>query len=257
MRILSANVNGLRSALDHGFFDLEHVAEADVICLQETRCEDAAAIGTELGFHAVALDRGRHDETGKTQHGGVAIFSRRPLKPAENKPDDALVAHGQFISCTIDGIAIASVYVTLKPEPAQLEALRRHFAELRARERGALICGDMNTFRDERDSWSFAANKERGGYGCDPAAMEWFAETFRDGWMDAIGADNATKPLYTWWSRNDLFERGDGTRLDYILVSPVLAPSLRRGSTLVSTRKRFGGHAQVALTLDADVPAAV
>ncbi len=249
MRILSANVNGLHGAVTNGFFTMPHVLEADVLCLQGTRCEDAAAVGTELGYHALAVDRASHDETEKGDRGGVAIFAKQPLSAREVDGPETLASSGQFISCTLGGFAIASVYVTMDAQPRQFPSLAALFAKLAAEAGGAVICGDMNTFRDGHDAWNFAESSNKNGYGCDPTAMTWFAQTFQAGWIDAIGLDYKPRPLYTWWSRNELYHRGDGTRLDYILLSPSLAMRLTTGSAQVSSQKRFGGHAQIAVSI--------
>ena len=107
----------------------------------------------------------------------------------------------------------------------------------------------MNTFRDERDSWSFATAFEKRAYGCDETAMAWFAGVFKDGWIDAVERDWTPRPLYTWWARSALFDRGDGTRLDYILASESAFAGLVPGSSRVMMDRRFGGHAQLALSL--------
>ncbi len=249
MRILSANVNGLHGAVTNGFFTMPHVLEADVICLQGTRCDDAAAVGTELGYHALAVDRTSHDENGKADRGGVAIFAKQPLRELDLAAQDALASNGQFISCRLGDLAIASVYVTMDAQPEQFPALAARFAALAAEAGGAVIGGDMNTFRNGDDAWNFAESASKNGYGCDPTAMAWFAQTFNAGWIDAIGLDYKPRPLYTWWSRNELYHRGDGTRLDYILLSAGLATRLTSGSAQVSSQKRFGGHAQIAVTI--------
>jgi exodeoxyribonuclease-3 len=247
MNIVSANVNGLRSALQNGFFALNHVQNADVLCLQQTRCDDAVMIGGELDYYVVAADRVPGGD-GAT-HGGVAILSRRPLEAFASPAADALRERGQFVAARIDGVNVASAYVSLDARPEQFAALTQHFAELRADGAAALVCGDMNTFRDERDAWNFAATMEKRGYGCDETAMVWFAGVFEDGWIDAIERDWAARPLYTWWARSALFDRGDGTRLDYILTSEAASARLVPGSSRVMMDHRFGGHAQLALSL--------
>jgi exodeoxyribonuclease-3 len=247
MRILSANVNGLHGAVTNGFFTMPHVLEADVLCLQGTRCEDAASVGMGLGYYALAVDR--TSQGGGIDRGGVAIFAKQPLTSRAVDGDDMLASNGQFISCTLGDLAIASVYVTMDAQPQQFPSLAARFAALASEAGGAVICGDMNTFRDEHDAWNFAESSNKGSYGCDPTAMAWFAQTFNAGWTDAVGLDYKPRPLYTWWSRNELYHRGDGTRLDYILLSPVLTMRLTSGSAQVSSQKRFGGHAQIAVSI--------
>jgi exodeoxyribonuclease-3 len=249
MNIVSANVNGLRSALQNGFFALNHVQNADVLCLQETRCDDAAMIGGELDYHVVAADRVAHGDGDAAPHGGVAIFSRQPLETFGSPVADALRDRGQYVAARIDGVHIASAFVSLDARPEQFAAFTEHFRELRADDAAALVCGDMNTFRDERDSWSFANAFEKRAYGCDEHAMAWFSSVFEAGWIDAVERDWVPRPLYTWWARSALFDRGDGTRLDYILASERAFARMVPESSRVMMEHRFGGHAQLALSL--------
>jgi exodeoxyribonuclease-3 len=249
MNIVSANVNGLRSALQNGFFALNHVQNADVLCLQQTRCDDAVMIGGELDYHVVVGDRVANGD-GEPGHGGVAIFSRQPLEPFGSPADAALRDRGQFVAARIDGVNIASAYVSPDARTDQFTAFAGHFTELRADGAAALVCGDMNTFRNERDAWNFETTFEKRGYGCDENAMAWFTGVFEDGWIDAIERDWTPRPLYTWWARSALFDRGDGTRLDYVLASEAVFARVVPGSSRVLMDQRFGGHAQLALSLD-------
>lgn len=250
MRVLSANLSGLNAAVKSGFFELQKVALADVLCLQETRCQDAGRIGEALGYNSIAATRGTDPRTGKAAHGGVAIFSRLPISASPSLTHDALALRGQFVAGTICGVVIASVYVTLDARPEQFAAFEYLFALVSQREAPALVCGDMKTFRDDRDAWSFSDALERGSDGCDRGAMSWFADVFRAGWIDAIEIDWPTRPLYTWWQRPDLFERGSGTRVDYILASRTAHERVARGSAEVITDHLRGGHAQIALTVE-------
>ena len=246
MKLLNANINGLKSAVESGFFDLRHVADADVLCLQETSCEDAASYGRALGYNVVAADRIK-PEVGRAPVGGVAIFSRLPIAETGLLGAEALAARGQFVSGTIDGFNIASIYVTLDARPEQFTALSDLFAKLSADDLPALACGDMNTFRDQRDAWSFADAIKYRKVGCDRGAMAWFAAVFEADWIDAIESDCSAQPLYTWWHSQALFDRGDGTRVDYILASKSAHARVVPKSSAVTTGNRRGGHAQISL----------
>ena len=154
------------------------------------------------------------------------------------------------MSCTIAGVNVASIYVTLDARPEQFAAFTDLFKELAKAGSPALICGDMNTSRDKCDSWSFVESMKKRGYGCDPTAMGWFQDVFVCGWFDSIELDWPGRPLYTWWAGSALFDRGDGTRLDYILASESAQAKVVLGSSGVMTKNRFGGHAQICLTLN-------
>lgn len=248
MTIVSANVNGLESAAKHGFFELPHVAAADVLCLQETRFTDAPAIARNHGYHAVAAYSSNDRSTGQAMRGGVAIFSKLPLEKLDLQ-HDALREHGQFVAATAGDVRFASAYVTLDAEPEQFPAFTEVFDGLRAGDAPALVCGEMNTYRDPRDAWNFETALEKAGSGCSPAATEWFAALFGSGWIDAIEASASQRPLYTWWQRNELYKRGDGTRLNYMLASSAANARVERDTARIASERRFGGHGQSALSL--------
>jgi exonuclease III len=114
----------------------------------------------------------------------------------------------------------------------------------------ALSDGDMNTFRDSRDSWSFANSFGRRDVGCDERAMDWFSGVFARGWNDSLETHCPSRPLYTWWANDRLYSEGRGTRVDYILALPALLQHIRPQSGAVYSETRRGGHAQIAISLD-------
>jgi exonuclease III len=198
-----------------------------------------------LGYHVVAADRLVHPGGG-----GVAILSRIPIEEVTlDEEHGCLLPRGQYVSGTVDGIQISSVYVTHDSASHHFAALSVLFA--RQVDRRAVIAGDMNIFRDGRDSWRFAKaianrNKGRVEFGCDEIAMTWFRNQFKAGWVDVIGKHTRERPVYTYWNTTGHYERREGTRLDYILASPALSSEVEPQSVAISHEVRFGRHAQVS-----------
>ncbi len=248
------NVDGLEAALAKGFFSLPHVEAADVLCLQETRCKDAVKIGTELGYHVAAADMLRYEESGRRVHGGVAIFSRFPLRDIEGPESErSLVERGQYIAASIGSLRIASVYIE---PPSSLETLRafdRLFKAMLAGHPLALICGDFNTFRDARDSWRFHDAVRAQDAGTDAYMREWFKSVFTQGWSDVVARDLNASPFYTWWQTKAHLRLNKGTRLDYQLASAQLATLVASGTAAPYADDRRGGHAQLSITYDLPV----
>jgi exodeoxyribonuclease III len=247
LHIVSANISGIRAAEKAGFFDWPHIAAADVLCLQETCADGVEAIGEKLGFLVAATDPIRETDERKP-HGGVAIFSRKPLSNIVHG-SGALARRGQFVACSIGSLRVASVYVTLDANAHQFNALNECFAEMLANSPHALIAGDFNIFRNHQDSWRFHEAVSRSEAGTDPTARAWLDGLLTQNWVDAMRIHHKKRPFYTWWCNEAYFKQNRGTRLDYVFLSPRLAEKVDPVSVAVYDEQRRGHHAQLALSL--------
>jgi exodeoxyribonuclease-3 len=247
MRIISANISGIKAATKAGFFSWPHIDEADILCLQETQADDVEQLGRDLGYHVAAADRGLGNDSRKT-HGGVAIFSRSPLADIV-RGGAAHVKRGQFVSCSIGSLRFASIYVTLDANRDQFDTFSECFSDLLASSPDVIIAGDFNTFRGQQDSWRFHDAVTRQEAGTDDYARSWLEGIFKEGWVDAARLHHKRRPFHTWWHSEGHFLKNQGTRLDYIFASPCLAPRVVPESVTIYPEQRRGGHAQLALSI--------
>jgi exodeoxyribonuclease-3 len=252
MRIISANISGINAAKKAGFFTWPHIAAADILCLQETQADDVEEMGRYLGYHAVAADRGLGNDSRKA-HGGVAIFSRSPLADIV-RSGVAHVKRGQFVSCSIGSLRLASIYVTLDANRDQFAAFSKCFSNLLASSPTVMIAGDFNTFRGQQDSWRFHDAMSRQEVGTDDHARNWLEGLFKEGWVDVTRLHLKRRPFHTWWHSEGNFLKNQGTRLDYIFASPALAPSAIPESATIYPEQRRGGHAQLAISIGSMAP---
>jgi exodeoxyribonuclease-3 len=248
---MTINVDGLEAACGKGFFQLPHVEAADVLCLQDTRCKETVEIGTSLGYRVAAANPLHYEASGRRAHGGVAIFSRLPICNITGPENErSLFENGQYVSCSVGALRIASVYV--KP-PAPLESLRafdRLFTAMEADYPLALICGDFNTMRDARDSWRFYDAVRAQDAGTDAYMRDWFKGLFSQGWHDVVARDLNVLPFYTWWETAKHRRLNKGIRLDYQLASAQLAARVESGTGTPHNDDRRGRHAQLSITYD-------
>ncbi|HJR12965.1 MAG TPA: exodeoxyribonuclease III, partial [Rhodanobacteraceae bacterium] len=170
MRIISFNANGIRSAANKGFFDWLRPQNADVVCLQETKAQEA-----QLGGPAFRPD-GHHcfyrDATTKKGYSGVAIYAKREpdevLRTIGWKPFDD---EGRYIEARFGNLSVVSLYVpsgTSGEERQQfkfeaMKKLRRIFDEWLASGREYVLCGDWNIVRSERDIRNWKSNQKNSG----------------------------------------------------------------------------------------------
>jgi exodeoxyribonuclease-3 len=250
MRLISANVNGIRAAVRRGGLEWLAGQQADVICLQEVRATDdqlTAALGESFdGWHVAHRPSGQ-----RAGHAGVAILSRAPMTVTEDLgcADD----EGRWLAARVGDLEVASVYVHTgqADTPAQDDkhrflAAMGKWMEQRQR---ALVCGDLNVAHTERDIKNWKGNIGKAGFLESERAYlsQWYDEL---GWVD-LGRDAG----YTWWSwRGKAFDNDAGWRIDCVLASPDLAP-LCTGFAVgraPSYAQRWSDHA--AVVADFDLP---
>lgn len=250
MKLISWNVNGLRSCLGKGFQDFFEKAHADFFCLQETKLS-AGQLSLPLpGYHAY------WNYAEKKGYSGTAIFAREePLRVVCGVGVPELDTEGRLITLEYPGFYLVTCYTpNAQRELARIEhrmkwdeAFRAYISNLDEK-KPVVICGDLNVAHKEIDLKNPASN--RGNAGFSDQERESFQKTldlgftdsFRYLYPDVTGA-------YSWWSY--MFharEKNAGWRIDYFLVSSRIAPRIREA---VIRSEIFGSdHCPVELVLD-------
>lgn len=226
MKLATWNVNSIRARHDRVLaWTAEH--RPDVLCLQETKVEDAAFPVTEfaaLGYAAVTH--------GQRTYNGVAILSRTPLADVERGFGDGVDdAQCRFVTAVTAGIRVMSAYVPngetqTSPKFAyKLEWLRRLAAWLRVRldpARPAALCGDFNVAPAPLDVHDPVAWRDSVLFA--PAARAALDDVRETGLIDLVRRLNPDQPMYSWWDYRLLsFPKGRGLRIDHVFVTPALA----------------------------------
>lgn len=263
MKLVTWNVNSLKARLPRV---LEFLGEhaPDVLCMQETKCEDAAFPVEELaaaGYHGVHHSAGRW--------AGVAIVAREGLalsEPVAGLPGELREDEARWIEATIGGVRVVSTYVpngravgspTFEEKLAFLDAIAARVAVLRA-DAGAIplaVAGDFNVAPSDLDVYdpeAFAGSthvtpQERGRIESILAA---------GGLVDALRALHPDAIAYTWWDyRQGHFHRKMGLRIDLVLLSQSLVPRLERIGIERDYRKgaKPSDHAPLVAELSAPV----
>ena len=251
MRVISCNVNGVRSAEKKGFFSWLAHQRADVVCLQETKAQEDQLheVFYPKGFHCYYFD------AVKKGYSGVAIFCKRePDKITRGLGWERADTEGRYIQADFGKLSIASFYL-----PSGSASEERHHAKLkfmdqlydelrkmRRRQREYLICGDWNTVHQAIDIKNFKGNQKNSG--CTPQERQWIDELFtKVGWVDAFRVVDQRAEQYTWWSnRGQARAKNVGWRIDYQIITPGLKDSVRKASIYKDTW--FSDHAP--LTID-------
>jgi exodeoxyribonuclease-3 len=251
-RIISLNLNGIRSAAGKGFFPWLAGQRADVVCLQEIKAQAADLLPEMLqpaGFH------GFFHCAEKKGYSGVAIYTRRkPRRVIEGMNDVEFDREGRYVAVDLGKLTVVSLYLpsgSSSPERQQakfrfLERFLPQLQALAASGREIVLCGDWNIAHKEIDLKNWRSNQKNSGFL--PEERAWLTRVFDDvGWVDVFRRLNDLPHQYTWWSnRGQAWAKNVGWRIDYQIATPGIAAKARRAE--IYTAQRFSDHAP--LTID-------
>lgn len=244
MKILSWNINGLRSAIDRGFGGVPASGAFDVICLQETRTSAPVPFD---GYHAC------YSFAQRKGYSGVAILSKgEPVSFTEGIGHE-LDAEGRVLTTEFPDMYLMCVYSPTSQEdcrrlPIRMQweaALRERIRELRA-SKPVVLCGDLNVAPSDLDVFTPRLDGTPEYTGAERRA---FAALLGCGLVDAWREQNSGARQYTWWSyQGDYRAQNRGMRLDHILVDERLYQARPMKAAILD---QVGGsdHCPVAISI--------
>lgn len=257
MRVISANTNGLRSAAKKGFFDWLATADADYVCIQETKAqpEDLTdALFAPAGYSA------HFRSAVKKGYAGVAVYARH----APDAVLDTLGAaefddEGRYLELRRGNLSVVSLYLPSGSSGPERQASKDRFLafflsrlrEWKASGRDYVICGDWNIAHRNIDIKNWRSNQKNSGFL--PHERAWLdtvfgAEPAGLGWVDGFRSLHPTMEgeAYSWWSnRGNAYANNVGWRIDYQIVTPSLAAKITAAE--VYKGQKFSDHAPVVI----------
>ena len=254
MKLATWNINSIR-AREERLLTWLGQERPDILCLQETKVEDA-------GFPSGPLRKAGYDVAtfGQRSYNGVAIVSTQPLADVthgfgDTEADD----EARVIAATTHGMRVVCVYVpngqdlTSDRYPYKLawfKRLRAYLDRTATREQPLALCGDMNVAPDDRDVW--APDRWQNSIHCSPPERAALAEVAAFGLVDAFRHHHGDEKVYSWWDyRGVSFFKDQGLRIDHIFAT---APVAQRCTACTIDRTAREGqdasdHAPVIATL--------
>ena len=234
MKLLSWNVNGLRSVLRKNFLEFLDAEQPDVLCLQEIKCspDDVEQLWPRhyTTFWNCAEKKG---------YSGTAIFIKsRPLNVA---PHIGIVEHdreGRVLAAELDDFFVVNVYVPNSKRDLSRLAYRQQWdrdflAYLKNLEtkKPVIFCGDLNVAHTEIDLANPKSNA--GEHGFTDEERAGFGNFLQAGFTDTFREFEKSGGYYSWWAPfANARKRNIGWRIDYFLISAALRPRLKRAFIL-------------------------
>ncbi|HDZ16034.1 MAG TPA: exodeoxyribonuclease III [Methylophaga aminisulfidivorans] len=258
MRIITANVNGIRAAARKGFFDWLPKQNADVVCIQETKAQihqlDDEIFSPE-GYHCY------YHDAEKKGYSGVAIYSKtKPDEVIVGLGNDEIDIEGRYIEAKFGKLSVISLYLpsgSSKEERQNVKYRCMDFfedkmLEMKKSGRDYVICGDWNIAHKNEDIRNWKGNLKNSGFL--PEERAWLDKLFDEiGFVDAFREIPQDEHQYTWWSnRGQARANNVGWRIDYHILSPTLKDTVR--ATEIYREDSFSDHAPLMIDYDYDFP---
>ena len=262
LRVVTANLNGIRSATTKGFLDWVARQGADFVCLQELKAKAPDMTPAMLAPEGYV---GHFHYAEKPGYSGVGIYAKMPPSDVvEGLGVPEIDAEGRYLELVYDGLSVVSVYLPSGSSGEHRQAAKfafmehfyRHLAELVQRGREVVICGDWNIAHREADLKNWKGNLKNSGFL--PEERAWLTRVFDElRWVDGYRAlhPDTTDECYTWWSnRGQAYAKNVGWRLDYQVCTPGLGKLAK--SAAIYKAERFSDHAPLTIDYEFHAPVA-
>ncbi len=253
MKIVSYNLNGIRSAISKGLLDWIANDHADIYCFQETKA------------HEVDIDKNAFVELGykpyffsaqKKGYSGVGILSKKePLQVISGCGYEQADYEGRVLQAVFDDFVLVNTYFPSGSSGDERQAYKMQFLEdylhfiqsLKSQYGNKLIiAGDYNICHQAIDIHDPKGNKNSSGFL--PEEREWMDRFFETGMLDSFRLKNHHAHQYSWWSfRANARNNNKGWRIDYINVSKELESAIQDVKILPEVK--HSDHCPVVLEL--------
>lgn len=253
MRVISLVVEGLERAQNDGLFEWLMKQDADIICLQDTRCSEYSLTSDVFfpsEYNAYFLDNFENHRLN-----GVALYCRRLPKAIMTGLGfvdfDGL---GLYLQADYQNVSVGSLLMPsgLSGEEALnqkfkfMNLLGGHLQKVRNKRREFILCGGWELVAHSIDAEEAGNRTDIPGFSS--AEQLWLEELFRNGYCDAFRAYNSDPDEFTWWPEGD---DAGGLRSDSHIVSNSLSPRVEHAS--VYTDDAFSSHAPIIVDYDIEL----
>lgn len=249
MKIISWNVNGIRSVLKKGFLEFLSTQNPDILCLQETKAASSDVNLDLPQYHQY------WNSAQKKGYSGTCVFTKeKPLSVVNGILLDIHDLEGRTITLEYPTFYLVNVYVPnskrdlsrLEYRSTQWDVDFLKYLKALEKKKPVIFCGDLNVAHTEIDLSHPKGNEKNHGF--TPEERAGFDRIVEAGFIDSFREFEKGPGHYTWWSPfANCRGRNIGWRIDYFLISPALRPKLKSSSILKDVMG--SDHCPVALEL--------
>ncbi|MDX2007393.1 MAG: exodeoxyribonuclease III [Meiothermus sp.] len=248
MRVITLNLNGIRSAASKGALEWLEQQSADVICFQEVR-----ALGHQLPLELGQLPKHQHwHYAQKPGYSGVGLLCRKKPLRVTLGFGSRFDLEGRTVRADFKDHTVISVYVPSGSSGEVRQAEKMVFlaeflpylAGLLREGREVVVCGDFNIAHRPIDLKNWRSNQKNSGFL--PEERAWLDRLLEEGYVDTFRRVVGETEHYSWWSaRGSARANNVGWRLDYQFASPALAQTAHRAQ--IHGTPVFSDHAPVVI----------
>ncbi len=252
MKLISWNVNGIRSVYNKGFLEWFTRESPDILCLQETKA-DIIQFPEELkklAEHGVL-----HSSAKKKGYSGVATFSREIILDTKKVEKDLYDDEGRVLIHEFEKFYLLNCYFPNGQRDHARVPFKMEFCDyildkinLLKLKKPVIITGDFNIAHTEIDLANPKTNKKTTGFL--PLERAWMDKFISQGWVDIFRQLHPVETgRYSWWSNfAGARDRNIGWRIDYFFVSADIASKVTRADILPDVRG--SDHCPVLIEID-------
>jgi exodeoxyribonuclease-3 len=256
-RLVTLNLNGIRSAANKGFEAFAESLGADCMGVQEIKAQAADLAGR---FETVAGMQGHFHFAEKKGYSGVGVYARRaPSDVRIGIGNPEFDAEGRYVEACFDTptrkFSVISCYFPSGSSGEHRQQAKFRFLALMAphlirlkAEREFVLVGDINIAHKEIDLKNWKSNQKNSGFL--PEERAWMSHCLEQiGLVDVFRTLNPHPEQYTWWSnRGQAWAKNVGWRLDYHLATPGIAAKAK--AEHIYLEQRFSDHAPLVIDYD-------
>ncbi len=229
MKLISWNVNGLRSTVKKGFTEIFKDFDADIFCIQETKLQEGQI---DLKFEGY-YDYWNYAE--RKGYSGTAVFTKHePLSVTYGLGIEEHDKEGRVITLEYEDFILVNVYTPnsqrglarLSYRMTWEDDFRNYLLKLNEKKH-VVVCGDLNVAHKEIDLKNPSTNRKNAGF--TDEEREKMTELLNAGFIDTFRYFYPDKrDAYTWWSNfANSRERNIGWRIDYFITSNLFEKNLK------------------------------
>ena len=250
MKLISWNVNGIRACVNKGFKDFFEEIDADIFCIQETKCQPDQIELEFNGYYAY------WNSAEKKGYSGTAIFTKKePINVTYGIGIEEHDKEGRVITLEFQNFYMVNIYTPnakrglerLEYRQIWEDEIRKYLLKLNET-KSVIMCGDLNVAHEEIDLKNPKSN--RGNAGFTDEEREKMTQLLHSGFVDGFRYLYPNKTdAYSWWSyMGKAREKNIGWRIDYFIVSQDIKTKIEEA--IIYPEIMGSDHCPVGLVMD-------